>query len=53
MTDNGSEYITWRGKSAFAKELEKRGGDTSSLHRNILKLLGRLKGMRLGLQDAG
>jgi transposase InsO family protein len=25
LTDNGSQYITWRGKSAFAKELEKRG----------------------------
>jgi transposase InsO family protein len=25
LTDNGSQYITWRGKSAFSKELEKRG----------------------------
>ena len=25
LTDNGSQYITWRGKSAFAKECEKRG----------------------------
>lgn len=25
LTDNGSQYITWRGKSAFAKELERRG----------------------------
>ena len=25
LTDNGSQYVTWRGKSAFAKELEKRG----------------------------
>jgi len=25
LTDNGSQYITWRGKSAFTKELEKRG----------------------------
>jgi len=25
LTDNGSQYITWRGKSAFARELEKRG----------------------------
>jgi transposase InsO family protein len=25
LTDNGSQYVTWRGKSAFAKELVKRG----------------------------
>ena len=25
LTDNGAQYITWRGKSAFTKELEKRG----------------------------
>jgi transposase InsO family protein len=25
LTDNGSQYITWRGKSAFTRELEKRG----------------------------
>jgi transposase InsO family protein len=25
LTDNGSQYITWRGKSMFTKELEKRG----------------------------
>jgi len=25
LTDNGSQYVTWRGKSAFAKELEKHG----------------------------
>jgi transposase InsO family protein len=25
LTDNGSQYVTWRGKSAFAKELEKQG----------------------------
>jgi transposase InsO family protein len=25
LTDNGSQYVTWRGKSAFARELEKRG----------------------------
>ena len=25
LTDNGTQYVTWRGKSAFAKELEKRG----------------------------
>ncbi|MBA3298110.1 MAG: IS481 family transposase [Acidobacteria bacterium] len=25
LTDNGSQYITWRGKSAFTKELERRG----------------------------
>jgi len=25
LTDNGSQYITWRGKSSFTKELEKRG----------------------------
>jgi hypothetical protein len=25
LTDNGSQYVTWRGKSAFTKELEKRG----------------------------
>src|SRR5262249_5196502 len=25
LTDNGAQYVTWRGKSLFAKELEKRG----------------------------
>jgi transposase InsO family protein len=25
LTDNGSQYVTWRGKSLFTKELEKRG----------------------------
>ena len=25
LTDNGSQYVTWRGKSAFTKELEKHG----------------------------
>jgi transposase InsO family protein len=25
LTDNGSQYVTWRGKSAFAKELQKLG----------------------------
>lgn len=25
LTDNGPQYVTWRGKSAFAREVEKRG----------------------------
>jgi hypothetical protein len=25
LTDNGAQYVTWRGKSAFTKELEQRG----------------------------
>jgi transposase InsO family protein len=25
LTDNGSQYVTWRGKSAFARECEARG----------------------------
>lgn len=25
LSDNGTQYVTWRGKSAFSKELEKRG----------------------------
>ena len=25
LTDNGSQYVTWRGKSMFTRELEKRG----------------------------
>ena len=25
LTDNGTQYVTWRGKSAFTKELEKLG----------------------------
>ncbi len=25
LTDNGAQYVTWRGKSAFTRELEKRG----------------------------
>jgi transposase InsO family protein len=25
LTDNGTQYVTWRGKSAFTRELEKQG----------------------------
>jgi transposase InsO family protein len=25
LTDNGTQYVTWRGKSAFSKEMDKRG----------------------------
>jgi len=25
LTDNGSQYVTWRGKNAFACECETRG----------------------------
>jgi hypothetical protein len=25
LTDNGSQYVTWRGKSVFSRELDKRG----------------------------
>jgi hypothetical protein len=25
LTDNGAQYVTWRGKSAFSRELESRG----------------------------
>jgi transposase InsO family protein len=25
LTDNGSQYVTWRGKSAFSRELERQG----------------------------
>src|SRR5215510_1416114 len=25
LTDNGSQYVTWRGKGAFSRELERRG----------------------------
>ena len=25
LTDNGTQYVTWRGKSVFTRELEKRG----------------------------
>jgi len=25
LTDNGTQYVTWRGKSAFARECERRG----------------------------
>src|SRR5262249_8260220 len=25
LTDNGSQYVTWRGQSVFRRELEKRG----------------------------
>jgi transposase InsO family protein len=25
LTDNGPQYVTWRGRSAFAKDLQKRG----------------------------
>ena len=25
LTDNGTQYVTWRGKSAFTRECEKRG----------------------------
>jgi len=27
LTDNGTQYVTWRGKSQFARECEKRGID--------------------------
>jgi transposase InsO family protein len=27
LTDNGSQYVTWRGRSAFSRELERRGID--------------------------
>jgi transposase InsO family protein len=25
LTDNGAQYVTWRGKGAFTRECEKRG----------------------------
>src|SRR5262249_36758833 len=29
LTDNGTQYVTWRGKSAFARECERRGDKTA------------------------
>ncbi len=36
ITDNGSQYLTWRGKSAFTRELAKRGIKQIVAHRRPL-----------------
>ena len=43
LTDNGSQYITWRGKSAFAKELEKRGIKQIVAHPRRPQTLGKIE----------
>ena len=43
LTDNGSQYVTWRGKSAFAKECEKRGIDHVRSKRKHPQTLGKIE----------
>jgi transposase InsO family protein len=43
LTDNGPQYITWRGKSAFSKELEKRGIKQIVAHPRRPRTLGKVE----------
>jgi len=43
LTDNGSQYVTWRGKSAFTKELEKRGIRQIVAHPRRPQTLGKIE----------
>lgn len=43
LTDNGTQYITWRGKSAFTKELEKRGIKQIVAHPRRPQTLGKIE----------
>jgi len=43
LTDNGSQYITWRGKSAFTKELEKHGIKQVVAHPRRPQTLGKIE----------
>jgi transposase InsO family protein len=43
LTDNGSQYITWRGKSQFTRELEKRGIKQIVAHPRRPQTLGKIE----------
>jgi len=43
LTDNGPQYATWRGKSAFTKELEKRGIKHVVAHKKRPQTLGKIE----------
>jgi transposase InsO family protein len=43
LTDNGSQYITWRGKSQFSRELEKRGIKQIVAHPRRPQTLGKIE----------
>jgi hypothetical protein len=40
LTDNGTQNVTWRGKSQFSRELEKRGIKQQALARAAQRTLG-------------
>lgn len=43
LTDNGPQYVVWRGKSAFTKELEKRGIRQIVAHPRRPRTLGKVE----------
>ena len=43
LTDNGPQYVVWRGKSAFSKELEKRGIKQIVAHPRRPQTLGKVE----------
>ena len=43
LTDNGPQYVVWRGKSAFTKELEKRGIRQLVAHPRRPQTLGKVE----------
>lgn len=43
LTDNGTQYVTWRGKSAFSKELEARGSAHVVAKPRHLQTLGKIE----------
>lgn len=43
LTDNGPQYVVWRGKSAFTKELEKRGIRQIVAHPRRPQTLGKVE----------
>ena len=49
LTDNGSQYITWRGKSQFSRELEKRGIKQIVARPRRPQTLGKISTMAFGM----
>ncbi len=43
LTDNGSQYVTWRGTSAFSREVEKRGIKQIVAHPHRPQTLGKIE----------
>jgi transposase InsO family protein len=43
LTDNGAQYVTWRGKSQFTKQLEKRGIRQIVAHPRRPQTLGKIE----------